>query len=143
MSANIRKIAKSLTHEWKPQPPVEGFGLIDEMEHASGVRLPADLKWFYQFVGNGGEGKLKRGYLWIHGVNDLIGLQERYAIQQWLPFCLMFAQDGDDGFGFDLRRGRDGSNYPVIQFSLSSRDESEVEEIAQTFAQFLERWTTA
>ena len=133
---SIQRTIERLKPFWHRITPLEGFEAIDEIESRVGYPLPADLKHFYQWFSNGGEGQLPGGYLQMFPAEEILGIQRQYRVRE-IGKALLFATDGDEGFAFDLTRGAASARYPVIQFSLASMDPEEVELVAEDFDSFL------
>jgi hypothetical protein len=135
---SIQKIVQRLRPYWHAVPPLGDFEAIDTLESRLGSRLPADYKMFLQWFSNGGEASLPGGYLLLFPVGELLERQASYEIDRIRPNLLLFGLEGDDVFAFDLQTSRATADYPVVRLSVSSRDPNEIEQVAPSFAGFLQ-----
>jgi hypothetical protein len=136
---NIQSIVKRLKPVWHRNEPLEGFEPIEAVEASCGSSLPADLKYFYQWFSDGGEGRLPGGYLCLYRMSEIPGIQEQYGVKAALRDVLVFASDGDEAFALDLSKRRDTARYPVVQFSFGAMDPDAVEQVAEDFEDFFRR----
>jgi len=125
---------------WHRNPVLEGFGELDRVENQLGAALPADYKWFLQFFANGAEAEFGEVHLQVLPIEQV---GSAYELSAEMKQYLVFAVDGDDAYAFDSTKSRASADYPVVQFSLASRDPSEVETIARNLADLLQTLATA
>lgn len=78
--------------------------LIDEVEAQLYVTFPVDYRKFMA-ESNGGEGSVgTRSYLVLWPLEDLIPLNEAYAVKEFAPGLILFGSDGGDtAYAFDAR----------------------------------------
>lgn len=80
------------------------LSLIDDVETRLRVTLPVDYREFMA-ESNGGEGSVgAHSYLVLWRLEDIIPLNEAYAIREFAPGLILFGSDGGDtAYAFDAR----------------------------------------
>ena len=137
----IQATVKRLRAYWHARDPLTSFAAIDAVEASCGHPLPADMKYFYQWFSDGGEGRLPGGYLSLYPMSEIPQVQEQYRVRAFLPHVLVCGSDGgDEAFALDLSQRADTARYPVIQFSFGAMEPGEVEQVGENFEDFLRRW---
>lgn len=128
---SIQTTIKALSGGWFGSQRVEAVDAFDAIESQLGSVLPADYKFFMMWS-NGGEADLPGGYLAIFPIQEIMSRQV-----DELKGLFVFGSEGDHVFAFDLRSRKASADYPVVEFSLASRDEDEIEVVAVGFNAFL------
>jgi hypothetical protein len=137
---SIQATVKQLRRLWHANEPLPTFTPIEAVEAGCGRALPADMKYFYQWFSDGGEGRLPGGYLSLYRMSEIPEIQEQYRVKAALPDVVVFASDGgDEAFAFVLSRHADTARYPVVQFSLGAMEQDAVEQVGEDFEDFLRR----
>jgi hypothetical protein len=106
---------------------------IDRCQAELSFRLPADYVRFLQQM-NGGEGFVGKNYLRVWPVEQLVGNNKRYNVEDGAPGIFLFGTDGGgEAFAFDTRSTP--SPIVAIPFILDLED---VIFIARNFESFLQ-----
>ena len=133
---NIQKILENprfRLEQRDPTPP----DIMKEFLREAPPNLPVKyIHFMRQTDGAKGDIPYDSGYIEIWPLEDAIGNQAGYGMQDNLPGFFAFASDGKDRiFVFDLRAA-DGA--PVLSADAGTPGKADLEEIAPSFSQFLE-----
>jgi cell wall assembly regulator SMI1 len=115
-------------------PPAD-LQAIASCEKSIGKRVPADYREFLA-ASNGGEGFIGDNFLLLWRMDELVELNEAYAVAEALgDGVLLFGSNGGgEAYGFDCRSGP----WTVIQVPFVPMELELVERVAQSFAEFLQ-----
>lgn len=106
---------------------------IMETEKNLKIIFPSDFKEFIRTY-NGLEGEIgNNSYLVMWSLEDMIKLNEAYAINEFAPGLLLFGSDGGDtAYGYDYRNNK----YNIIQIPFIGLELNELEFCASTLLSF-------
>ncbi|MHA6194722.1 SMI1/KNR4 family protein [Pseudomonas wadenswilerensis] len=111
-----------------------GTDAISKAELELGCSLPRD---YLEFISeyNGGEGFVGDNYLIVWGVDELVGFNRDYEVDEYAPGIILFGSDGGgEGYGFDRR----DTKLPIVRVPFIGMSLTYVETIADDFSSLLE-----
>ncbi len=108
---------------------------IDSLVRKLNILLPKQYVDFMR-LSNGAEGGIGNShYLVIWPVEEIVELNEGYAVGEFAPGLLLFGGDGGNtGYAFDTRF----NEMPIVGIPLVGMDIKLVEPLGRTFKEFLE-----
>lgn len=107
---------------------------LKEVESKLGVVFPTQYVEFMLWS-NGAEGKVGNSYLVIWPLDQLIPLNEDYAVEEFTPGLIYFGSDGGGmAYAFDKRV----ENVPVVEFPFESIHINDAKHCGNNFNEFLE-----
>lgn len=111
------------------------LSLIDDVETRLRVTLPVDYREFMT-ESNGGEGRVgAHSYLVLWRFEDIIPLNEAYAIREFAPGLILFGSDGGDtAYAFDAREGV----WAIVEVPFIGMSVDETKLLGTTFLDFLQ-----
>jgi len=121
--------------DWIKNPPATSDSVL-RAEVSLGQKLPDDYKEFLAWS-NGGEGKIKSGYLSLWSVEKLEKLNADYEIGKWLPNFFGIGTDGGSlcfGFYPHTKAALNICSVPLGDLCFES-----VSRKAESFSRFLEQ----
>ncbi|MEE0295020.1 MAG: SMI1/KNR4 family protein [Eubacterium sp.] len=129
MNESILEILKKMDME-TPATKI----MIEKVEKEWNISLPCEYKQLILFS-NGIEGPIgKANYLSIWPINELIELNQEYAVDEFLPGIKYFGSDGGDmAYGFEF----DHDRTTIIEISFDSINKEEVKKYGESFFEFL------
>ena len=99
-----------------------------------GVVFPHEYKNF-MLRSNGAEGDIGNSYLALWSIEEIIPLNESYAVNEFAPGLLIFGSDGDGtAYAFDTR----SESMPIVAVEFIGMNLNEVVLCGRTFHGFLE-----
>ncbi|MCK4261258.1 MAG: SMI1/KNR4 family protein [Halanaerobiales bacterium] len=115
-----------------------GVGLsekIREIEEILKVIFPDEYKEF-MLKYNGGEGEIgENNYLVVWPLEELIELNEEYAVNEFAPGLFLFGSDGGSvAYAFDTRK----ESIPIVEVPFIGMDLDDISFCSNTFNVFLE-----
>jgi len=128
----VQQAWEALRRSWSSDQPINDRAEFDEVEKVLGQPLPADYKWFLM-QSNGGETLDPLEHLTLYSLQELLPR----STDGQPPDVLEIANNGSDGYAFDLTVNRDTGRYPVVKYSLGGLDRAFIERAARHFAEFL------
>jgi hypothetical protein len=125
-------VIKGLTDKWNKNASANSE-FINKIENEFKRELPGDYLNFLRWS-DGGEGRLKNGYLYLWKLEDLPQLNLDYGIQEFLlKDCIAIGTDGGDVcYGFDYSKGRS-----IFKSPLGDLDYNEITYVGKTFLDFI------
>lgn len=123
---------KSLLSQFELNEPVSDIDIKKVEEQLTG-KFPQE---YYDFllISNGGEGSIGQSYLVLWRVEDIIELNEAYAVEEFAPGLLIIGSDGGDtAYCIDTR----SEKKPFVQVPFIGMDLSEVKGCGIDFEGFL------
>lgn len=107
--------------------------MIEKVEKEWNISLPCEYKQLILFS-NGIEGPIgKANYLSIWPINELIELNQEYAVDEFLPGIKYFGSDGGDmAYGFEF----DHDRTTIIEIPFDSINKEEVKKYGESFLNF-------
>ena len=129
MNESILEILKKMDKE-TPATKI----MIEKVEKEWNISLPCEYKQLILFS-NGIEGPIgKASYLSIWPINELIELNQEYAVDEFLPGIKYFGSDGGDmAYGFEF----DHDRTTIIEIPFDSINKEEVKKYGESFFEFL------
>ena len=129
MNESILEILKKMDKE-TPATKI----MIEKVEKEWNISLPGEYKQLILFS-NGIEGPIgKASYLSIWPINELIELNQEYAVDEFLPGIKYFGSDGGDmAYGFEF----DHDRTTIIEIPFDSINKEEVKKYGESFFEFL------
>lgn len=108
--------------------------MLKQVETALGVALPREYADFMLYS-NGAEGVIgTTSYLALWPIEEIIPLNEAYAVSEFAPGLILFGSDGaGEGYAFDTR----SATLPVVQVPFVGMSLSETTLRGGTFGEFL------
>ena len=108
--------------------------MIEKVEKEWNISLPCEYKQLILFS-NGIEGPIgKANYLSIWPINELIELNQEYAVDEFLSGIKYFGSDGGDiAYGFEF----DHDRTTIIEIPFDSINKEEVKKYGESFFEFL------
>lgn len=107
---------------------------LDEVQKSLGINLPEQYANFMS-LSNGYEGLIGNSYVAIWKIEDLVGLNEGYAVKEFAPHLIIFGSDGGgEAFAFDITKEMQIVNTPFIGLGLEDE-----KVIAKVFDEFIEK----
>lgn len=104
---------------------------IETAEKFFDLTLPTDYKEFLQ-VTNGVEGKTKDNYLVLWGAEELVELNQKYNVKEFILNIVIIGSDGaEDAFAFDT------TNMNVVKLPFIGMGHIPNEKLSDTFEDFL------
>lgn len=128
------KILKQLTNNMMLNPPTTRE-VLNEVEVKLEIKLPEQYVEF-MLESNGAEGQVgSSSYLAIWSIEQLVPLNEEYAVNEFTPGLVYFGSDGGGmAYAFDLR----GSTITIVEFPFESIEIEDAKFCGNTFVEFLE-----
>lgn len=129
MNESILEILKKMDKE-TPATKI----MIEKVEKEWNISLPYEYKQLILFS-NGIEGPIgKASYLSIWPINELIELNQEYAVDEFLSGIKYFGSDGGDiAYGFEF----DHDRTTIIEIPFDSINKEEVKKYGESFFEFL------
>ena len=108
--------------------------MIEKVEKEWNINLPNEYKQLLLFS-NGVEGPIgKTGYLSIWPINELVELNQEYAVDEFLPGIKYFGSDGADiAYGFKFYE----SETLVIEIPFDSIEENDAKKYSNSLFEFI------
>jgi hypothetical protein len=131
MDKNLRKMIDGL--ELRKAATIDA---INNFENSSGINLPNEYKAFLKTT-NGGEGFIgKNSYVMLWAVEELLELNESYAVDEFAPGLLIFGSNGGgEAYAFDTR----SKNMEIVQVPFVGMDLDLLQNLAVTFDDFIKK----
>lgn len=108
--------------------------LIKEVETKLGVRFSEQYVEF-MLESNGAEGTIGESYLAMWAIEQIVPLNEEYAVDEFTPGLVYFGSDGGGmAYAFDKRDDR----MPIVEFPFESIHIKDAKVCGKTFLEFLE-----
>lgn len=129
MNESILEILKKMDKE-TPATKI----MIEKVEKEWNISFPCEYKQLILFS-NGIEGPIgKASYLSIWPINELIELNQEYAVDEFLSGIKYFGSDGGDiAYGFEF----DHDRTTIIEIPFDSINKEEVKKYGESFFEFL------
>ena len=129
MNESILEILKKMDKE-TPATKI----MIEKVEKEWNISLPCEYKQLILFS-NGIEGPIgKASYLSIWPINELIELNQEYAVDEFLSGIKYFGSDGGDiAYGFEF----DHDRTTIIEIPFDSINKEEVKKYGESFFDLL------
>lgn|ERR1700688_3065529 len=133
----MKELIEAISPIWFKRPGVHASELL-AFEAAIGRKLPDDYKTFMQWS-NGGEGSFGDAYLSLWRVDELLSLNEGYAIWRYIPECFGVGSDGGSRcYVFDYRGGYSEPTLGLVPFGdLGSES---LVTLGPSLTQVLDKW---
>lgn len=124
---------KKLTAGMDVNPPAADE-LLNDVETKLNISFPEQYKKF-MLVSNGAEGIVgQNSYLAIWPIEQIVQLNEEYAINKFTPGLVYFGSDGGGmAYAFDYRL----EDSPIIEFPFESIKIEDAKFCGKTFVEFL------
>lgn len=108
--------------------------MIEKVEKEWNVLLPNEYKQLLLFS-NGVEGPIgDMGYLSIWPIDEIVELNQEYAVDEFLPGIKYFGSDGADiAYGFEF----DKDEILIIEIPFDSVRKSDAKKYSESFFDFL------
>lgn len=107
---------------------------IKEVEIKLDVSFPIDYVRFIT-TSNGAEGSIGENYLLLWSIEDIINLNEAYAVNDFAKGLVLFGSDGADmAYAYDTRT----SETPIVSVPFIGMDIKEIIIRSDSFYGFLE-----
>lgn len=109
--------------------------ILMTIEKTLDICFPLQYKDFMLFT-NGAEGPIgSDSYLVIWSIEEIIPLNEAYAVNEFTPQLLYFGSDGGGmAYAFDLRQ----QHYPIVEIPFESIHIDDAKLCGNTFNEFLQ-----
>ena len=108
---------------------------VAALEQRLGFELPGDYKKFLE-AHNGGEGFVGDSYLRLWPIDDLIGHNEDYQVQTYVPgFLAIGSNGGGEAYGFDTRT----RSFGFVAVPFCGMDWDDALPMGTSFTDFLTR----
>lgn len=109
--------------------------VINSLVRSLHISLPKQYVDFMRFS-NGAEGEIgASNYLVIWPAEEVVELNEGYAVSEFAPGLVLFGGDGGDtGYAFDVRF----NEMPIVKLPLVGMDIKLIEPLGENFKEFLE-----
>ena len=110
--------------------------MIEKVEKEWNVLLPNEYKQLLLFS-NGVEGPIgDMGYLSIWPIDEIVELNQEYAVDEFLPGIKYFGSDGADiAYGFEF----DEDEILIIEIPFDSVRKSDAKKYSESFFDFCKR----
>lgn len=107
---------------------------LDEVQKSLGINLPEQYANF-MLLSNGYEGLIGNSYVVIWKIEDLVGLNDGYAVKEFSPHLIIFGSDGGgEAYAFDTTKEMQIVNAPFIGLGLEDE-----KVIAKVFNEFIKK----
>lgn len=125
---------------WYPQPPASSEA-VEALRTQSGLDLPrAYLAFFEQSNGGDGDLGIAPGWLSLWSIEEVLGLNRDYEVQQWIPGFFGFGTNGGgELLAFDTRTPHPWKIYMIPFVPMDANDALLVAEDFASFAQAIGR----
>jgi hypothetical protein len=98
------------------------------------IKFPKDYIDFMAKT-NGGEGNIGNSYLVLWSIDELVELNEGYAVKEFANGLVLFGSDGGGtAYAFDTRF----EDIPIIEVPFIGMDLKEISKCSDTFVGFFE-----
>ena len=131
MDENLKK----LTNKMELNPPTSRE-ILEDVGTTLGIRLP-DHYIEFMLESNGAEGNVgTRSYLAIWPAEQIVQLNEDYAVNEFTPGLVYFGSDGGGmAYAFDKR---ENDSPVVVEFPFESIHIKDTKLCGKTFVEFLQ-----
>lgn len=108
--------------------------VLADVESKLGIKLP-DQYVIFMMESNGAEGNVGGSYLAIWPAEQILQLNDEYAVNDFTPGLVYFGSDGGGmAYAFDNRL----ENVPIVKFPFESIYIEDAELCGNTFVEFLQ-----
>lgn len=105
------EIMKKLIDRMELNPPTARNALMD-VEAKLGIKLP-DQHISLMMESNGAEGNIGSSYLAIWAVEQIVQLNEGYAVNEFTPGLVYFGSDGG-GMAYAFENRNENASFPCM-----------------------------
>jgi hypothetical protein len=104
-----------------------------DIQRKFGIRFPADYVDFLK-TSNGAEGNIGQSYIMLWSLEDIVTLNEAYAVNEFAPGLLIIGSDGGGtAYAFDLRT----EQMQLVEVPFIGMSLDEIRVLSNTFDGFI------